>query len=177
MADWKQRVWPAEPPSGEVPPGPEEARRGDDREVGAWRLYGCIGVLGLALIVAAVVALVTFRGIRSALRRADPPPSPVLEARERVLPPEPRLQSDPAADMVALRARSRGILSTYGVVDMASGTARIPIDRAIDLTARGMKPASGPPLVPGEGPGPLPPPPTPPGREPSGAEVPGGGAP
>jgi hypothetical protein len=73
--------------------------------------------------------------------------------------------------MAELRAREDGVLSSYGVVDMNAGTVRIPIERAIELAARGVKAASGPATVP-------PPAPVPPLREPSGSgDAPRGGAP
>lgn len=173
----ERSTWSA-PPSGTVPPGPEEAQRGNDQELHVGRLFGFLVGLALLLGSAAVVCLVLYRALADRLQTEDPAPSPVPEARERVLPPEPRLQENPPEDMAALRARADEILSTYGVVDMASGTVRIPIERAIDLAARGVKPALGPMLDPGQGDVPGPGAPAPPGREPSSSgDVVDGGAP
>ncbi len=170
-----ERDLPAEaevsPPSGVVPPGPVDARVGDDRELGVGRLFGLIVALALVLGASAVVCLLLYRAFQRGLEREDPPPPPVPEARERVLPPEPRLQESPPRDMAELRAREEGVLSSYGVVDRDAGTVRIPIERAIALAARGVRPARGPETTPG-------PAPPPPGREPSTpGKMPDGGAP
>lgn len=50
-------------------------------------------------------------------------------------PPPPRLQIDPAADLVALRTAETARLSGYGWVERERGIVHIPIDRALALTA------------------------------------------
>jgi len=50
------------------------------------------------------------------------------------LPPEPRLQTDPRADLLSLRAAEDRVLNTYGWVDRNTGIVRIPIDEAMKLT-------------------------------------------
>lgn len=47
--------------------------------------------------------------------------------------PAPRLQADPAVDLVALRANEDARLHTYGWVDRKAGVVHIPIERAMDL--------------------------------------------
>ena len=64
----------------------------------------------------------------------DQAPSPV--AALATLPPEPRLQADPTADMVALRLQEDLALHHYGWIDKPEGIVRLPIERAIELTAR-----------------------------------------
>jgi hypothetical protein len=61
--------------------------------------------------------------------------------RERILPPEPRLEASPLADLEAVHQEEDALLNTYGWVDRTHGTARIPIDRAIELLARRGLPA------------------------------------
>jgi hypothetical protein len=51
------------------------------------------------------------------------------------LPPEPRLQIDPQSDLDAFRAAETARLSTYGWIDRQAGVVRLPIDRAMALTA------------------------------------------
>jgi hypothetical protein len=63
--------------------------------------------------------------------RLDAAPPPIGERHP--LPPEPRLQADPRADLEALRTREERLLGTYGWVDRKAGVVRIPIDRAMDL--------------------------------------------
>jgi hypothetical protein len=55
---------------------------------------------------------------------------------ERVLPPEPRLQVDPAVDLNRMRESQEEILQSYGWVDKANGKVRVPIDRAMDLVIK-----------------------------------------
>jgi hypothetical protein len=47
--------------------------------------------------------------------------------------PEPRLQISPEGDLEELRRQEQEILSTYRWIDRDKGTARIPIDRAMQL--------------------------------------------
>lgn len=94
---------------------------------------GIFGLLG----VAATVTWGIYAALRGDLRAMDPAPSPIPEANEPVLPPEPRLRENPPADMDALRARENAVLKSYGWVDRGAGIGRIPIERAIELAADG----------------------------------------
>jgi len=104
----------------------------EGRDVNARRL------LQLGLALATVIGLVLVVGIlffdyleRSTTRGA--PRSPLLAAPDR--PPPPRLQVDPHFDLLQKRAQEDAVLNSYGWVDRANGTVRIPIERAIELTA------------------------------------------
>jgi hypothetical protein len=102
--------------------------------------------IGLALVMTIVLALVwflvSFWKERQIAR--DPAPSPIAQANEPRLPPEPRLQSAPGRDMQELRAQETATLSSYGWVDRQAGIARIPIDRAIDLVLEKGLPVAAP---------------------------------
>jgi hypothetical protein len=50
--------------------------------------------------------------------------------------PPPQLEIDERTELNNDRLREEQILSTYGWVDQKAGTARIPIDRAMDLIAQ-----------------------------------------
>jgi hypothetical protein len=52
------------------------------------------------------------------------------------VPPEPRLQSNPTAQLAAQRAREQALLDGYAWVDRNAGIARIPVGRAMDILAR-----------------------------------------
>jgi hypothetical protein len=52
------------------------------------------------------------------------------------LPPEPRLEANPQKDLLALRRQEDALLNDYGWVDRPKGIVRIPIERAIELTAK-----------------------------------------
>ena len=47
--------------------------------------------------------------------------------------PEPRLQINPQGDLEELRRQEDEILTTYRWIDREKGTARIPIDRAMQI--------------------------------------------
>jgi len=93
--------------------------------------------IGLAVLIAVVLAAVWLLSARLKRSRSalDPEPSPLAEANTRRPPPEPRLQTAPVADMVTLRRQEDQVLTEYGPADRATGTARIPIDRAIEILA------------------------------------------
>jgi hypothetical protein len=118
------------------------APEGLDRDIRVRRIVrSALGVVVLIAIAAAASALFFFR-LRDELRRADPPPPLLPEARAPEVPPGPHLQASPARDMAAYLARERAVMESYGWSDEAAGTARIPIDRAIDLYVdAGLRPA------------------------------------
>ena len=68
-------------------------------------------------------------------------------ANLHMVAPPPRLQVDEVEDIKQLRAAHEEELRTYGWVNREAGIIRIPIERAIELTAsRGLptrKPAEG----------------------------------
>jgi len=88
----------------------------------------------LALFLTLALTLVSMRGLFgyfSATQNLGPGASPFDNSR--ALPPTPRLQVDPAADLDQVRGAQVEMLNTYGWVDKASGTVRVPIDRAMDM--------------------------------------------
>lgn len=71
-------------------------------------------------------------------------PTPA-ESGYRPVPPEPRLQPNPAADFQTYRASEEAQLNNYGWVDRKNGIVRIPIERAMELLAsRGIPPQKAP---------------------------------
>lgn len=115
---------------------------GTDGDLLLGRILGFAGGVAFLVAGAAVAAWLVFGAERRRLSAEDPPRSPIPEANEPVLPPEPRLQPDPPADMRSLHARETAILHTWGWADEQASTVRIPIERAIDLmAARKLRPA------------------------------------
>jgi len=106
------------------------------------------GVIWTALLLAAGTLLIVllmwwlFVGLRHLEQATDPPPPALREVRERRLPPEPRLQSDPDGDMLRLRADEDQLLTRPAWIDQGQGTARIPIDLAMEVLARRGLPAT-----------------------------------
>ena len=89
---------------------------------------------GLLVMVSLFVGLASFFVLRL-FSRATPP------VQMSPLPPEPRLQTNPLADLEALRAKEDQVLNHYGWVDRSKGVVRIPVDRAMDLVAQRGLPA------------------------------------
>jgi hypothetical protein len=90
------------------------------------RLIGALA-LGIAIFLAATPFLL--RAGYPAAERADSIAGPLP------LPPEPRLQVGPKADLERVRAYERGRLETFGWTDRDRQIARIPIERAMQLLA------------------------------------------
>jgi hypothetical protein len=59
----------------------------------------------------------------------------------REIPPPPRLQVSPQADLAELRAAEERQLGSYGWIDKERKIARIPIDRAMELISQRGLPA------------------------------------
>ena len=104
--------------------------------------------LGAGVLVGAwifVVLLYYFLTFLVPYRAAAGPPPPARAAGRTLVPPEPRIQPSPAADLRQFRASENAQLNSYGWVDRPHGIVSIPIDKAIELTAqRGIPPLHSP---------------------------------
>ena len=93
-----------------------------------------IAYSALGLVVAAIVIQVLiwwmFHRFEQAQARREIQPT-LVEAPKRA--PEPRLQVSPQDDLQELLRQENQILNTYGWIDRGTGTARIPIERAMQL--------------------------------------------
>ena len=87
---------------------------------------------GLLWFIIAVMVLLG--GLYAFLERQARRDAPAVPP-ERIIPPEPRLQTDPATDMRALREREAALLEEYGWIDEQQGVVRIPIERAMQIVA------------------------------------------
>jgi hypothetical protein len=114
--------------------------------------------LGLWLFV---VLVVIFFGMRwtfdyyAKSQTLGPPVSPFESGNVRVLPPTPRLQVAPQAELRTYCQAQQQELTTYDWVDRANGVTRVPIDRAMKkLLERGLpvRPANESPTPAGAAP-------------------------
>ena len=111
-----------------------------DAKAGA--VLKAVAYLLLSTTLVAVGLIYLTKGLVRVEVRSDPPPAPLAEAPGR-LPPEPRLQTLPFADIEAQRSEEHDVLTSYGWVDEKAGTVRIPIEDAMRLLAkRGLPVAS-----------------------------------
>jgi len=96
--------------------------------------------IGLVIMLGLVVIVVTLLGQFmvgipfSVSRPADLIGG--LQAAPAPTPPVPELESEPGQTLDPYRAAEEQKLNSYGWVDRATGVIRIPIDRAMDLTAQ-----------------------------------------
>jgi len=86
--------------------------------------------LAILLIVVAIGMRWVF-GFYAHTQNLGPAASPFENAR--TLPPSPRLQVTPQADIHSYWEKQQEILNSYGWVDEHNGVVRIPIDRAMRL--------------------------------------------
>jgi len=111
---------------------PEE--RFEHRDVDVWSVYK----FGIALAFLCILSVGLLYGLYQYFvsREGGPMSRDLVNVDARRLPPMPRLQSAPIADLKDMRAAEEQILTGYGWVDQAHGVVRIPIDRAMDLLAQ-----------------------------------------
>lgn len=105
----------------------------ETRDVSLSAVLRALGALALLILLAGLGARVSL-GAWSRLR-----PDP----RRRLPPPEPRLQSDPAADLRRWRAEEDAGLRGYSWADRERGVIRLPLDRAMELVLQRGFPARG----------------------------------
>jgi hypothetical protein len=77
----------------------------------------------------------------------EPQPETAIEMRE-IIPPEPRLQVSPSADLAAMEAETRRRLDGYGWSDRKAGLAHVPVSAAMQMIARHGWPDSPDPPAP-----------------------------
>ena len=122
---------------GTVGPATETVARGhEQRDANVGLLFG----IGAGLVALTAVILIVLYAQMSALWRARqaawPAPLPVASALPDA-PPEPRLQTSPPQDLAAMRREEDALLHGVGWIDRRAGVVRIPIERAMELVARG----------------------------------------
>jgi len=75
---------------------------------------------------------------------------PAPFAATRPMPPPPRIQPNPSADMQSYLQSQQNLLNSYGWIDRQEGIVRLPIDRAMELLLeRGLP--TRPSITPGTG--------------------------
>jgi hypothetical protein len=100
----------------------------------------CLGLLVTAILIQGMIWLLfQYFSARESTRLV--PDYPLAAGQEMRVPPEPRLQTDPRADLRELRVHEDEVLSTYGWVDKGAGVVRIPIEDALKITAQRGLPA------------------------------------
>ncbi len=109
----------------------------ETRDVKLRPLAVFLGGLTIIGVFTYLVIFVLFRLFSGQAARQDAQVTPSAMSKpapapgEERLPPEPRIQAHPGADMQRLREQEEALLTTYGWVDRQAGVARIPIEVAM----------------------------------------------
>lgn len=110
------------------------ANRGADRQDLNERAVWLFAAALMAVTLAAGLVLWLLFGYFSTREAAQGQAQfPLGAGRQPRLPPEPRLQANPPADLDRFRAEEDALLQSFGWVDRAAGIARVPIDEAMTL--------------------------------------------
>src|SRR5262245_28827320 len=123
-----RRRWPMATDDDTVGMATETVERGHEARDADVRVIFAVGG-GLAAVTLLVIVVLYFQveALWPHRRREVPPPPPVASALPEA-PPEPRLQTEPALDLRALRAAEDARLHGTGWVDREAGVVHIPIE-------------------------------------------------
>ena len=124
-------------------PAPDPHRHQEfDGEVRPGPILAIVSGLVVVIIISMILMWWLSGSLKGKSEGLDPTPSPIPAASERRLPPGPRLQSSPEAELIEMNREYDLLLSNYGWVDKRNGIARIPVERAIELLAERGLPSS-----------------------------------
>ena len=127
-------------------PGAPQHAEFERQDLGAKSVVIFLVVLALVL-VGSYILLTGMYGYLDRFEQANQPPQNPLvpkakgdtrrasTADEQKFP-QPRLETDERGELSSVRAREEQTLNSYGWVDEKAGTVRIPIERAMQLTAQ-----------------------------------------
>src|SRR5512146_3369199 len=93
--------------------------------------------LSLSAIAVVALAILLLLGVTPLIMiGAFPRARGDVDRHLAITPPEPRLQTDPQADLGAYVRKEEHLLDSYGWVDRERGIAHIPIEVAMERLAR-----------------------------------------
>jgi len=104
----------------------------ETRDVNVRNTALVMGGLGLTALAVIGTMIWLMHTVAASQRRALPALTPQQTAR--LAPPPPNLQANPYADIDRERAATEARIAGYGYRDEAHTRARIPLDRAMELT-------------------------------------------
>jgi len=127
----------------------------EERDVQASTIYGYLFTLGLAVVISALICVYILRFTLRYAASTDTPPPPSREAlgKDRVLPPEPRLQgvpghqTDPQADLRKKIQEDSEANEKLEWIDKSGGIAQIPVKDAMKIVAEKGLPAGPAPAA------------------------------
>ena len=97
-----------------------------------------IGYFSMGLLLLLGLTILVSKGVLEVFQRRDKRLEEGVSvfAGKRGLPPAPRLQARPKADLIEFRLREDRVLNGYGWIDPNAGVVRIPVERAMDLVLK-----------------------------------------
>ena len=122
---------PSEPP----PLRDADAPGYEPRDMDPGAIGAVAAMLVLGLILSTIGTALLFQHLSEQTQHEEGVILAPIQSSRRPFP-QPSLQTNPALDLEALRRREDAILNGYRWIDRNTGTAAIPIDRAIDLLAQ-----------------------------------------
>jgi hypothetical protein len=117
-------------PQGHIPPTASPSAH-EQADLDVPLIVKVAVILGSTLVLLIVAVILLFDHFDKAYPNRTSEAAPVVTDAE--LPPAPRLQTDPARDLQAVRAKEDEHLIQYAWVDRRNGLAQIPIERAMAL--------------------------------------------
>lgn len=131
-----------------LPPGSPDAAMQRGHEFRDVHLRGIV-LAATTLIGTVVITLFMLWGffnlLQGARQAATRPSSPLVTTP--IIPPQPRLQVNAAAEYQSVRATQEAQINGYQWIDQNAGKVRIPIDQAMNLLAQRGLPTT-PPVTP-----------------------------
>lgn len=122
-----------------TPPSREASSAGYETEDMSGRT---MTLLAIGLAASATAAIGGGIGMLLLIHARTSGPVLTVEQQARIEPPAPHLQAHPQADLRDLRARETQLLHGYAWLDPQHSAARVPIERAMALSAgRSLDPA------------------------------------
>jgi hypothetical protein len=99
--------------------------------------FGRVTLTGVGLLAIMVAGLVYSELVESIFSGTTAEPGAPLEVfvipEASELPPQPRVEADPNAALVVLRAREDSVLGGYRWADSGAGLVQVPVGRAMEL--------------------------------------------
>ena len=111
-------------------PASNRTHEAEDVNLRSIFFYGVALMVGMG-VVFGVVTWMQYAYLGAPPRLAQPPS--YTTAPNVTLPPQPRFEEIPGANLEALRTREDVLLDNYGWINQEAGTVRIPIQRAMEL--------------------------------------------
>jgi hypothetical protein len=128
------------------PAAPDGSHEGYERSDADSRGLLHSGAWLIAVLVVVFFSMAWLFDFYGKVQSLGKPASPFEDAR--VLPPAPRLQVQPRAELHAYCEQQDKLLNSYGWADEHNGVVRIPVDRAMELTLQQGLPARAPGDIP-----------------------------